>query len=336
MDALGGSTASASVLGYHYPENRDMLLRVLSKGTEACFIGAWSADGELQAVLPGMLHRAGGRACYNSLPFFGPNAGVLASAEDPARYAGLARALTLAAVELARGEQALSAVFYSPFNPEGLPLPNPALDEDLKPLRVPRTTLFTSIGAEAEWAADIRYDIRKAEKAGVTVQEGIAADAVGRVYEIYAKNCADFGIPLKPRECIEHLCRFGGKRVAAYTARLEGEIIAALIVLRGPRTASYYLPCGDSKHRALQAGSVLIERAVRDARDAGLTYWNWEASPDKEGGVYRFKRKWGAQESGYEVSVVPLVDDGVLKEIGSKGLADDFPFYFVYPYAALQ
>ena len=335
LDGLGATPSGAMVLGYHYPENRDMLRRVLGPGSEPCSFGAWSEAGELLAALPGMLHRSQGRSCYNSLPFFGPNAGVLAAAHEPVLYAELAAALTRAAVERARSEGALSAVFYSAFNPGRRALPNPELDS-LRPVVIARTTLFTALTAEGtKWPQDIRYDIRKAEKAGVAVEPAIRAEDLDAVYALYRRNCEDNGTPLKPRECLESLLRAGPERAAAYSARLDGKLIAALLVLKGPRTASYYLPCSDPEHRGLQAGTLLADRACRDAMSAGLEYWNWEGSPGRDSGVYKFKRKWNAEEIPYEISVVRLAETAALRELGSRGLAEAFPFYFVYPYSEL-
>jgi hypothetical protein len=157
LDALGRTPTGYLVLGYHYPENREMLKRVIP-GSQACWFAARGSSGEIEAVLPGMFTAAGGLACYNSLPFFGPNVGILARPEDPKRYAELAGALTTAALEFARQQGALTAVFYSAFNPHGIPLPNPALDGRKDVLRIPRTTQYLAFpsGQKPAWDSALR------------------------------------------------------------------------------------------------------------------------------------------------------------------------------------
>src|SRR5207245_8037135 len=131
---------------------------------------------------------------------------------------------------------------------------------------------------------------------------------VGDIFDIYEANCTQYGIPLKPRSCIESLVAAAASscRIRAYSAKLAGRMIGALIMQWGPKTASYYLPCSSAEHRSLQAGTLLIDHACRDAIAHGIRYWNWESSPNRDGGVYRFKKKWGAIEVPYSLTVVPL------------------------------
>src|SRR4051812_34188191 len=77
LDRLSGK--NPAVLGYHYPFYRDMLV---SAGIgEPLYYGAW-AGPELVGVLPGFIKKSPAGLAYCSLPFFGPNAGVLCAGGD--------------------------------------------------------------------------------------------------------------------------------------------------------------------------------------------------------------------------------------------------------------
>ncbi|HEY7120309.1 MAG TPA: hypothetical protein VH475_27220 [Tepidisphaeraceae bacterium] len=82
------------VLGYHYPFFRDMLAD-LGLGRPLYF-GAWSAE-ELVGILPGFIRAGATGAAYCSLPFFGPNAGVICAPHCDER--AIHNALLRAAVE---------------------------------------------------------------------------------------------------------------------------------------------------------------------------------------------------------------------------------------------
>ena len=101
--------------------------------------------------------------------------------------------------------------------------------------------------------------------------------------EIYRQNCADYGIPSKPRECIEFLCSESvrGRFTQLYLAVMEGNVVAGLLVLFSPTTVNYYVPCLRASFRSQQPGSLLIDHAVQEAHSRGLRYWNWESSPAK-------------------------------------------------------
>jgi hypothetical protein len=338
LDSLADCPAGPIVLGYHYPENREMLLRVLGPDSHSCYLAARSrATGEIRAALPGMVKQTAVGACYNSLPFFGPNVGVLAAADDSEEYRLLALELTAAALDHARQCGAVTAVFYSAFNPTGVDLRNPMFDSLPGVIRVRRTTLYLRLPQSGEpvWPSAARRNVAKALRNGVQVTDRISPADLDRIYDIYSCNCAERGIPLKPRICIHAMSSASSGRVRTYTASLDNRIIAALMVLWGPQTASYYLPCVDHEHSSLQPLPLLINYACSDAIQHGKRFWNWEGSPGQASGVYRFKQKWGSVELPYEVVVVPLMDVARLRALGAKQLAALFPFYFVYPYHQL-
>jgi hypothetical protein len=286
-----------------------------------------------------MIHRSNEDACYNSLPFFGPNVGVLASTSNPDEYAHLAAELTATAIDLARDASALSAVFYSAFNPNDVPLRNPAIDSRTDVVRLAKHTLYIRLNQQTppDWPATIRYDLRKGLRAGVEVSSEYSPDYLDPIFEIYRQNCHDYGIPPKPRRCLKvlHERSQHSRSIRCYTARLAGQVIGGLIVFHGLQTVSYYLPCSLREYRELQPGSLLIDVACRDAATAGMRFWNWESSPDDAPGVRHFKKKWGSESSSYEICVVPLADTDRLTYLQPHELADRFPYYFVYPYELL-
>ena len=337
LDKLGASSDGEMVVGYYYPEYRDMLLEVLRPGIKACYLAARSPGGQMLAVLPGMIRTSGDLACYNSLPFFGAYTGVLAAVENSAEYACLANILLGAAVEQARACGAITAAFYSVFNPRNLPLPRPDYEAFGRVETVPRFLQFLSFpdARMPQWPSHIRYDLRKAARSGLRVTAGLDDSDVDQMFQIYAQNCEDYGIPAKPKECVQYLCLHGGKRVGSYGAYLDDRMIAGLLVLAGPKTVDYYLPCSEHQHRSLQANTLLIDRACRDATARDVRYWNWEGSPSRDSGVFRFKKRWGAEEASYEVAVVCLGDISRLRSLGREELAARFPFFFVYPYDRL-
>src|SRR5206468_3702340 len=153
-----------------------------------------------------------------------------------------------------------------------------------------------------------RRNVAKALRNGIQATDRISQSDWDRIYEIYSSNCQERGIPLKPRACIDYWSGANTGRMRTYAASLSGRIIAGLMVLWGPQTVSYYLPCVDHEFGSLQPLPLLIDHACRDAIRHGKRYWNWEGSPGRDSGVYRFKEKWGSVELPFEVVVVPLAN----------------------------
>ena len=113
-------------------------------------------------------------------------------------------------------------------------------------------------------------------------------------------------------------------------------MIGGLLIIHSPLTVSYYIPCTRTSARTLQPGALLINRASLDAQAHGIRYWNWEGSPSREDGVYRFKEKWGSVEGAYRIYVKAFRSLEIFRQLGKEHLARQFPFYFVYPFDRLQ
>lgn len=327
LDRLGRS--NASVLAYHYPFYRDMLVD-LGVG-DPLYLVAWRG-AEMVGVLPGFSRESEAGAAYCSLPFFGPNAGALCGADEEGP--SIQRALLEGAIDwITRRDDPLSASFYTPFLADDFEAYDVTLPDAVM---VEKTTQYLDLH-EARWSGKILYDLRKARKAGVEVVSEPSPEHLDEFFRIYRENCRHQGIPCKPKAAFYRLVGGAGNkdRVGCYVATQDGRVIAGLIVLLGPQTLSYYLPATREDSRTLQPGSLLIDRAVNDARECGIRYWNWEASPSPTSGVHKFKRKWGSAESRYRVYATAFKSLDRLRQIGVETLVREYPYFFVYPFDAL-
>jgi hypothetical protein len=325
LDALGHR--DPGVLAYHHPFYRDALT---AAGVGEPLDFALEEHGELTALLPGRVRHAEAGTVFASLPFFGPNAGVLTrwDAGAPARHLALL--------------DAVRAWMRAQPRPLAASLQTPFLQPDFTPydaawpeaLRVERFTQWCDLQA-GEWPAKVRYDLRRAAALGVAVDRDLSPADHDALYALYLENARAVGIPGKPRAVLDALARAPRERVRHYAARHAGRLVAGLIVLRSAATVSYYLPCNRDDARALQPGMALIDAAAREARADGLRWWNWEGSPGRESGVYRFKQRWGAVESPYRTYVLPFQPPEAFAALGRDRLSADFPFFFVYPFDRL-
>ncbi|MGH9438982.1 MAG: GNAT family N-acetyltransferase [Terriglobia bacterium] len=326
LDELGQE--SPSVLGYHYPFYRDVLE---SAGIgEPIYLGAYS-ENALVGYLPAFSRDSEVGAVWGSLPFFGPNAGVLChkGQERHAIHSALVRGL----LERAGQAGALSCSIYTPFAFDEFSMYDEAMPEAIV---VEKFTQYLDLSA-VEWQSSLRRNLQKAQRSNIEVSTEATSEKIDTFYSLYEQNCRERSIPVKPKRAVELLLTEGsaGRKIGVYFAYHEGIMIAGLLVIFSPLTVSYYIPCVLAEARTLQPLPLLIDQAIQDARQRGNRYWNWESSPSRESGVYRFKEKWGSVEGRYRVYVQALCPGEVLKELGAKRISECFPFYFVYPFDRL-
>jgi len=318
---------SPSVLAYHYPFYRDML-EGLGVG-QPNYLGV-RRSGRLCGYLPVFVKQSNLGTAFCSLPYFGPNAGVLCSHEDRVEVHEL---LLKELLRLAEESHALSCSVYTPFLSKDFALYESSFEAFTV---VDKFTQYLDLST-AKWSPEIRNRLRRAQRASISVTCEADGARLKEFYDVYQKNCAEYDIPVKPWMCIEFLAdqRLRGRYSQIYMAILEDKVIAGLLVLFSPTTVSYYIPCSLPEYRGYQPLTLLIDRAAEEARARGLAYWNWESAPSRESGVYTFKKRWGAREEPYRIYVKTFQSKDTLREIGRARIAQEFPYFFVWPFDRL-
>lgn len=306
---------------YYTPAFRRYLLAVA--GGE-CRSRLAFEDDRLTAVMPILMRTGPLGTILNSLPFFGSHGGILTA--SPASE----RALLAEYDRLAAGIAAATWIAH-PFADVTPPR------HDLTDERIAQWTDLgpdgtAALGGRIEPSA--RRNIQKAESEGVVVSE--TEDAIDFLEATHRENMAAIGGRAKPREFFSCLARTMtyGRDWRLYLAAREGEPVAALLTFEASRTVEYVMPVVKASARALQPTAAILSRAMSAAAARGFTRWNWGGTWLTQDGVYRFKKKWGAQERHYRYFVT--VNDPSLLRRSAEELSAGYPWYYTVPYGALE
>lgn len=206
----------------------------------------------------------------------------------------------------------------------GAPLHRAAVD-----VQPPDTVLLDLQKTEEELLAGMkpkwRYNVRLAEKKGVSVEErGISG--LGEFYHLYETTSARDRIALHPERYYRRLFSLASeyKPVVGYRPDLrlwvashEGEALAAIVTLyRGERAVYLYGASSDSK-RNLMPAYALQWAAIRAAKAAGCAEYDFYGIPPNDdpahpmAGLYRFKTGFGgiiAHRSGsWDYPLLPFL-----------------------------
>lgn len=181
-------------------------------------------------------------------------------------------------------------------------------------IQPPRTVTIDLTPAEDELLARMkqktRYNIRLAEKKGVTVREGTADDlpAFIRLMQITGRR-DQFGIhdPAYYRTAYE---LFAPRDAALWLAEFEGRPLAGVMVFASGRSAAYLYGASSDEERQRMPAYAAQWAAIRWAKVRGCTTYDMWGIPDageeeleanfteRQDGlwpVYRFKRGFGGE-----------------------------------------
>jgi lipid II:glycine glycyltransferase (peptidoglycan interpeptide bridge formation enzyme) len=153
----------------------------------------------------------------------------------------------------------------------------------------------------ARMKSKTRYNIRLAERKGVSVRPGSERD-FDEMYALYRETSIRDGFVIRPRayylDAWGTPLRAGKARI--FLAEVQGRAVAALILFHFGPTAWYFYGMSTSAHRESMPTHLLQWEAIRWAKAAGIRTYDFWGAPDRPFpedpmfGVYRFKAGFGA------------------------------------------
>lgn len=161
-----------------------------------------------------------------------------------------------------------------------------------------------------------RYNIRVAEKHGVTVEE---SRSVEEFYDLLKKTTARDGFAGHSQDYYEKMLNALGDDAKLLLAKKDGRAIAGVLLTFAGDTCTYYYGASDHEFRNLMAPYLLQWRGMQLAKERGCKYYDFLgiAPPESQGhhlaGVSVFKRKFGG-----EVVVYPAPRELIIKPVMYK------------------
>jgi hypothetical protein len=334
-----------TTLLYHSLPYRNFLLKIF-EDAEAFYIATYM-DGRIVGVLPSIIRRNDRLGnVINSLPFFGSNGGIITShtLEDPLP---VRLALLQKLNDLAQQERAVSVTvisnpldnsrdFYEKYSRYHL------RDERIgQILHLPRKKEYGETPAQytalkAGFEKNIRRAIEKASKCNMQISHGNTPDMMKGLFDLHQDNIRSIGGIPKPWfvfEAIKDSFTYD-KEYRIYSAEMDGQIIAALLVFFYNKTAEYFTPAISEPYRTHQPLSLIIFEAMKEAINRGMHYWNWGGTWASQSGVYTFKKRWGSTDYPYYYYI--QLFSPVLRTCTQDELLKEYPYFYVLPFNLLQ
>lgn len=313
---------------YYCSKYRNFVKELL--GCEDEYLVAFDG-GEIRALLPLMFTETDQGRVYNSLPYYGSNGGVIADNEEAESR------LIEVYNEIATQPATISATIIS--NPFIAQDGGEAIRHNYSDYRIGQ---FTNISFRENPSDEImarldsstRRNIRKAAREGISVEVDHAA--LDRLCEMHQANIAALGGLYKSNSFFDLIPQHftPGDDFDIYVARKDGQLIAGLLLFYFNRTVEYITPAIDHEYRSLQPLSLILMTAMTQAARHGFTSWNWGGTWVSQTGVYRFKKKWGAEERNYRY-YTQLNDVSILEQSQTE-ILNQFPGFYIAPFSALK
>jgi CelD/BcsL family acetyltransferase involved in cellulose biosynthesis len=137
--------------------------------------------------------------------------------------------------------------------------------------------------------------IRRAEREGLTYDEGRSEELVDRFYRLIRQTRRRHRVPPQPSKWFANLVMYLGDSVKIRVACRQEQPVAGILTLRFQNTLVYKYGASDARFQNLGGMHLCLWRAIEEAKDAGLREFDLGRSDLENEGLITFKDRWGAR-----------------------------------------
>ena len=139
--------------------------------------------------------------------------------------------------------------------------------------------------------------IRRAEREGVTSEEGRNEAILGKFYQLLLGTRRRQHLPPQPYEWFRNLVDCLGDHVNIRVAAKDGRPIASILTLTFRNSLVYKYGCSDERFHNLGGMQLLFWKAIQGAKGHQAREFDLGRSDADNRGLVTFKDRWGAARS---------------------------------------
>lgn len=143
----------------------------------------------------------------------------------------------------------------------------------------------------------IRRKIARAQREGVTYEEGTSEEFLQRFYQLTVLTRRRQQIPPQPLAWFRNLIACMGDRLKIRLASHGGRPVAGILTIRYKNTMTYKYGCSDPRFHRIGSMQLLMWKSIQDAKNRGLLEFDMGRTDWKNEGLLAYKDRWGGARS---------------------------------------
>jgi CelD/BcsL family acetyltransferase involved in cellulose biosynthesis len=136
--------------------------------------------------------------------------------------------------------------------------------------------------------------IKRARREGLSHQEGASESLLKSFYSLFLITRRRHHIPPQPLQWFRNLIVCFGNALRIRVAFKREQPVAAILTLQHKNTLTYKYGCSDPHMNNLGGTHLLFWKAIEEAKNLGMTYFDLGRSAAENAGLMTFKERWGA------------------------------------------
>lgn len=138
--------------------------------------------------------------------------------------------------------------------------------------------------------------VRRAEREGLEYREG-AGDLLDEFYHLLSITRQRHRVPPQPRNWYRNLITCFGDALKIRMAFKDGHAIAGMLTLQYKNVMTYKYGGSDPRYNKFGSMHLLFWKAFQEAKNSGLTAFDFGRTDAAQSGLITFKGRWGSKQS---------------------------------------
>jgi hypothetical protein len=305
---------------FHYSTDFSKFLYSAIPGIEVRILESKDSD-YLRGFMPiAILHSAKFGTAVNTLPFYGSHGGPFALDKATqldliCQFKSFTESINAASVTL----------IENPFAPlDDMMIKATGLD-----IVDDRIGQFTKMPVNlADFHVKTRNAIRKGQGLGLKIRRHDDDASWIWMQTVHDLSISTLGGAPKTLKIFKALRESLGDAVQLWIGSLKGKPVSGVVVIQYRETIEYFTPVVEDAYRSQQALSATIYEVMQRLSGAKFTLWNWGGTWRSQEGVYRFKKRWSAED--YPYRYFNRVYDSRWVDLPRDSLRSAFPYFYLY------
>lgn len=303
------------------------------------FLLATDESGDLGG-LPLYLFDAVPGKILTSVPQPGPLGGVFG--RSTADASGVYRALLNAADSVARQNDCLALTIISNPLADDRPLYRRFLAPDLEFENFTQIVPVERAVSEGIFILPNNRErnpgrtLRKAHAFGFRTELCEDPETFSRWYEIHTRRHGELGLAPLARPLLCGLWRRLAPQGKAFllVVRAGDEIASGCLFVQHRDICDAFILSTNMAFSKQAPNYLLLEQALLLMAKRGVRWMNWQSSPKRNDGVYKFKAQWGSVERTYSFLTKVYGNSDRILKIGAAGARRNYPNHYLIPFEA--
>jgi hypothetical protein len=180
--------------------------------------------------------------------------------------------------------------------------------------------------------------IRKAEAANFTTKLCSDDREFESWYAIHAQRAGEIGLPPPNRRLVERIWRDLAKQGLSFLQLVMAgdEVAAGCLFIVHRDICDVFAVSMDSRYAANAPNYLAVKAALLEMARRGVKMMNWQSSPRRGDGVYKFKRQWGSEERLYYFVTKTFRPHMEILGIGLEGCQRYYANHYLVPFGVFQ